>query len=760
MTDPFTAHSDRPDPSPEVKHDFKHHVSPSTLKVLRALIDTVMPGITVAEPHSDLHADSEKSRPKESKLLDDTITISPSHLAELYNAAKENRSSFPSPSEFSDFLAEQVASRDDIVDALRGCLEGVGPKKAKMLFFVVWLLSTRLGGLAFTGKFKGFHKQTLGRRQNIMKSWIHSRQAFKCQLAKATTLLAQKVYIQKSPLYPKIIDFSPIPKDYVKTQSYPFEFIQMPDLPDSQAPEVLHTDIVVVGSGPGGGVCAQTLSEAGYDVIVVDKGLYYPSQSFPMTQFEGEHHLFENHGSVTSESSSTNCVAGSCWGGGGTINWGVSLRTQSYVRNEWATGDDLPFYTSTEYDDCMDVVWDTIGASTDYPKDFRGKTLKEGACRIGYEAENLALNSGNNKEHYCGRCHLGCGSNSKQGPMTTWLPRAARNGARFVEGFQVQRVMFDEEGTTAVGVEGAWTSRESAAGTKHTRIVQIMARRAVVISAGSLWSPVILKKSGIKNPVIGKNLHLHPVGLVLGRFDREINPWEGPAMSTVVKSFENLDGAGHGVKIEPSCSVPYVGLIAFPWSPGITHRMDLLKYPTLAPYVIVTRDRDPGRITVDSTTGGPQVHYTPSKLDAKHTLEGMCATARILHAQGALEIFVGIPTASSFTRSAAPSDPAAPDPAFEAWLSGIRRIGTSGAGMPWLTAHQMGTCRMSGHAKRGVVDAQGRVYGREKLYVADASVLPSASGVNPMVSVMATALHIARGMVERLKAEDAGSPEN
>ena len=67
----------------------------------------------------------------------------------------------------------------------------------------------------------------------------------------------------------------------------------------------------------------------------------------------------------------------------------------------------------------------------------------------------------------------------------------------------------------------------------------------------------------------------------------------------------------------------------------------------------------------------------------------------------------------------------------------------------------MSSCRMSSSAADGVVDARGKVWGvDEGLYVADASVLPSASGVNPMVSTMATAEGIARGVVRDLRGVD------
>lgn len=62
---------------------------------------------------------------------------------------------------------------------------------------------------------------------------------------------------------------------------------------------------------------------------------------------------------------------------------------------------------------------------------------------------------------------------------------------------------------------------------------------AVVLSGGSINSPAILLRSGLKNSRIGKNLHLHPCTYVTAYFDEQINPWDGPIM-TAVSINENL----------------------------------------------------------------------------------------------------------------------------------------------------------------------------------------------------------------------------
>ena len=62
----------------------------------------------------------------------------------------------------------------------------------------------------------------------------------------------------------------------------------------------------------------------------------------------------------------------------------------------------------------------------------------------------------------------------------------------------------------------------------------------------------------------------------------------------------------------------------------------------------------------------------------------------------------------------------------------------------------MGTARMDADPRRGVADTGGAVHGAEALYVADGSLLPSSLGVDPMLTIVAVAARVARGMAQRL----------
>jgi hypothetical protein len=191
-----------------------------------------------------------------------------------------------------------------------------------------------------------------------------------------------------------------------------------------------------------------------------------------------------------------------------------------------------------------------------------------------------------------------------------------------------------------------------------------------------------------------------------------------------------------------------------PWQSGLDFKLAALRYRHMGTFISIPRDRDTGYVYPDPTTGEPKAHYVPSAFDMAHVGEGLVALARLCYVQGAEDIRPHLPNVRPFVRShggggSTTTTAEESERAFESWLEGLRKTGTSTTSV-WNTAHQMGSCRMSSSADDGVVDPRGKVWGVQGLYVADASVLPSATGVNPMVSTMAISDWIARGIVKDL----------
>ena len=89
---------------------------------------------------------------------------------------------------------------------------------------------------------------------------------------------------------------------------------------------------------------------------------------------------------------------------------------------------------------------------------------------------------------------------------------------------------------------------------------------------------------------------------------------------------------------------------------------------------------------------------------------------------------------------------------LDKWLQAMRKAGLPRNGAMVFSAHQMGSCRMGVSPDESVVDENGKVWGVESLYVIDASVFPTASGANPMVTNLAVSHMVATRLAETLKA--------
>ncbi|KAI1633017.1 long chain fatty alcohol oxidase [Biscogniauxia mediterranea] len=740
-----------------------------------ALLDAAVPSIV-----SDADAEGKERR--------GACRISADALDAHFATAKAKVAT-PTPlsrAEFEDYLAERVADTPAFRDSVARTLSSVSPDMRKMLGKMLSLLGTSWASVPLAGHRRPFHALTADQREAVLRSWLASRFQALRLFAKTVTTLAKKAYVQTSPVWGRLGGWTDLPTaGWPPARRPPPVGYAFKQFAPAASPVVLDTDVVVVGSGCGGGVAAKVLAEAGHRVLVVDKGHYFPPEMLPMPSLVAEAHLFESGGAIPTDDGTLNIVAGSTWGGGGTVNWGVSLQAPDYVLQEWAQRDGLPFFATPAFRDSCARVCDFMGVSAAGVRhNHRGRALLEGAARLGLDARPTPHNSGRDgaAAHDCGHCHFGCGSGAKQGPAVSWLPAAARAGAEFIEGFRAERVLFDDDDDDgekatkgrkgkkrrrATGVVGTWVSRDKDGGVgggpeeRITREVVVRAKR-VVVACGTLWTPLLLMKSGLKNPHIGKNLHLHPVNIVSGFWKEEVRPWEGCAITSVCTSLENLDNNGHGVNLEPMSMVPPLIYSNLPWRSALDFKLTALRYRHMQMFFSMARDRDTGHVYPDRATGKPRVAYAPSAFDRAHALEGVVALARICYAAGAEEIRPFLAGVEPFSVVRRPPEGGGDDETgdkdedFQAWLRRVRAAGNS-ATAAWGSAHQMGSCRMGRSEKTGVVDARGAVWEVDGLYLADASVFPSASGVNPMVTVMAIADWVARGMVEELKEEGVKS---
>ena len=251
-------------------------------------------------------------------------------------------------------------------------------------------------------------------------------------------------------------------------------------------------------------------------------------------------------------------------------------------------------------------------------------------------------------------------------------------------------------------------------------------------------------------------MQVHPVSVVSGIFpDRDVKPFQGSIMTSVSNIISNLDGRGYGAKIETPAAMPGGFAVTTPWESAKSHKRRMLLYPHTSQLIVLTRDKDStGEVTFDKN-GAIRYNWKLGTFDGKTILAGVEKCIEILLAAGAAEIYFGHQDMqSSFKRRDLENSSIKEIldwEEYKTYISKVRQLDPSK--FIFFAAHQMSTCRMASTPDKGAVDSHGRLYGVKNLYIADASVLPTSTGVNPMVSTYSLAHSIAQFIKADLKED-------
>lgn len=545
----------------------------------------------------------------------------------------------------------------------------------------------------------------------------------------------------------------------------------------------LVVDCVVVGSGAGGGVVAAELAAAGFSVMVLEKGPHVAPRDLTTREGTSFQQLYEKAGLLTTSDGAMGILAGATMGGGTTVNWACCIPPPVYVREEWAdpsgthrmsqfapgptptahTVDALAEVPSvSEFDAALASVMNRIGATeTGVVHNPSNQILVDGATKLGFAVKTTSQNLAAPAAKSAGWTSLGDRYGNKQGTMVTFLAdAAATDNCRFAERCAVERVV-----TTTDPDTGRMRASGVVATTDDGHTVTITARRCVVVSAGSLHTPGVLRRSALANQHIGAHLRLHPVTGVLGRFSgRRLEPWCGAPMTSVCGETElGPRGDWYGSKLEVPSIHPGLGATALPWRSGTDFKKAMLDFASTASILALCRDKGEGSVELGGPSGfdPPKVHYTLSADDAKTMLWSIDRCIKIHAAAGADKIFT-MHCGPGGERTAIVNPPDignSAGPSVTALLNQLDAAGAAPGTLGLFSAHQMGSCRMGWSADTSAVDCDGETWDCDELFVMDASVFPTASGANPMITTLAIAKMLGTRLASRLVAED-GTPSD
>lgn len=493
----------------------------------------------------------------------------------------------------------------------------------------------------------------------------------------------------------------------------------------------LECDVCVVGSGAGGGTAAGVLAAAGLDVIVIEGGDYYDDADFDGGEFDGYSRMYLNGGGLPSTDHSVTLLAGKCLGGGTTVNYSTSFRTPDDVREEWASHG-IPAFSSDDYTRALDAVCARLGVNQEHnAPSHRDALLQRGLTQLGWHVDSMPRNvRGCDQGENCGYCGYGCRLGAKQSTVKTWLADAYGAGTRILVKTRAQRVV--TAGGRATGVE---------AETLDGKRVSVRSR-AVVAACGAVHTPALLRRSGLANENIGKHLKLHPATVIWGVFDEDVKPWEGTMQALYSDQHRFLDG-GYGVKYETAAIHPSLLVSFSPWRGARDHVEIMDGLANSVPVGVLLRDRDGGEIKV-GRDGQPFVKYAVSDFDAGHVRTGTDGGAQILESAGARRIFSSQSRMVEYRPGARGSR--------EQFMRDADACGYGAGRCTYGSFHIMGSARMGGSPATSACNPEGETWDLRGLYVCDGAAFPTASGVNPMISIEAIAHMNASRLADRLAA--------
>jgi len=515
-------------------------------------------------------------------------------------------------------------------------------------------------------------------------------------------------------------------------------------------------DVIVIGSGFGGSVCAFRLAGAGLRVLVLERGRRWTPETYPRrpedpwlwdaTQPGHLHGWFD-----VRRFTGMTVVQGAGVGGGSLVYANISIEAKP---DTFDTGwpSEISYDALAEHYRAAATMLDVQQVpDTQWPE--RTRLLREAAQKTGYADRfrlldlavrfdpdwNYDLPDPHDTRHskrssnaqgvpqgtcvHLGNCDIGCDVQAKNTLDLNYLAGAEARGAE-IRPLHLVRLV-----------------RPSAAGyiVEYDEIVNEtltpgqVTGGIVILAAGSLGSTELLLRSRDAgalpdlSPRLGHGWSSNGDFLTPAlHFTRNVSPTRGP---TITSAIDLLDGAfkGQDIFVEDG-GLPDLGVAALQRVASDDQTDDLLRRVAASAAPLVARL-------------GLLRHIMPWFAQARDAADGVLS----LH-NGALDLHWDV-RASEDTMDAV----AAIHRELAERTEGLPLTPvTWTAGRELITPHPLGGCNMGASAATGVVDHRGRVFNYSNLYVADGAVIPKAIGLNPSRTIAAVAERIAAELLADL----------
>lgn len=481
-----------------------------------------------------------------------------------------------------------------------------------------------------------------------------------------------------------------------------------------------HYEVVVVGSGAGGGVIAAELAASGRSVLLIEAGPYKTAADYTRWEARATHELwwplaFAEPTVLSGEDDRPGSpqpgpplalFRGRCVGGTTAINTKVALRPHDHDYAKWFAASGLlndrgePF-SEPDLLPYLKAVEQRLGVRERRDWGACVHTVLPGFAALGTSVEAVRSYTDYNCMR-CGSCLQGCPTNAGKNTLNTYLqPMLAEGRLTLRADCTAGRVLIsDGARPEATGVEYAGPDGE----------VHAVGADLVVAAAGALGTPGLLIRSGLAGlpggELIGANLGFHPARLVAGLFDEIQDAHMVYPITTHCTEFCRDDDGGFIVEASTIqdpigfatglCDERDVPL----WGGELTEAARSYRYFNCL--LTLVNDENTGRAWVDED-GQDRYSFGFNEREQERIDASLAFARRVLEAAGARRVYQ----------------------------------------TQVLSTHAQGSCRMGSDPARSVVDARGESHAVRRLFVGDGSVVPRTLSVNPSLTIMALATRLA-----------------
>jgi choline dehydrogenase-like flavoprotein len=489
----------------------------------------------------------------------------------------------------------------------------------------------------------------------------------------------------------------------------------------------ISAEVCIIGSGCGGATVAFKLAEAGIDVVIIEKGGYYPASTFDNRELNQAGKVDAERDLVTDSNGSTMLTYGELVGGTSVHYWADSYRTPQDRLELWNSHYGV---TGHGIDDLAAIFEDierrhNIHEAEGFRYNKMNELFRDAVNALGWGGapiKQARLGCAGS-----GHCMQGCAINAKQSQLVTSLPSAIAKGARVYADLDAGKFVFDGNHVTQLSASVIDRARNRPSGKKIT----IKAKHFVVAAGGFNSAAYLLTQPKLREalPALGKHFGMNPVAYAHGLYKEPIILWRNIPAAYGVEGFRKAryDAKGNYVEggyllvpdqIQPALlayTIPGFDDDAGEWMEKLTHVGGAIGWLDDHPDEL-------GEVTLDSD-GQRKIQYPYGPITQKMLRDLMKKSAIVNFKAGATKVMLG-----DLRRTTLHSIDE---------IDRIDSIEIKPGSLTLVAPHPFGGCRMGVDPKTSVTDSSHRVHGIENLFVADPSVFPTGPSVDPSVTIMA-----------------------